>query len=144
MNVANFIFRLLHIHNLLTLSVLTSLRSPYTPFASRAHLLVDCDNTSTDYIDFSVDCAHSSKDYANIHDDRTNIIANSSNTFDISSLNRYIPNPAQLQLLLIYKLKIKIVFTVGSVICFLSSSFFICGFYISHLSSSSFVLEFTF
>jgi hypothetical protein len=44
-----------------------------------------------------------------------------------------------LQLLLIYKLKIKIVLTTRSVICSLFSSFFICGFCISHPSSSSFV-----
>jgi hypothetical protein len=80
MNVAIFIFRLLHIRNLPTLFVLIPLHSPYTPFANYAHLFVDCLNTFGDYIDFSVDCAHNNDDYANTPYDRTNIVANSSNT----------------------------------------------------------------
>jgi hypothetical protein len=122
MNVADFIFRLLQINNLPTLSILTPLRLPYTPYADYAHL---------------------SHDYENIIGDCTDSYADSANMLDISSLDLYIPNPTLLQLLLICKSKIKIVFIVGFVIYSLSSSFFIYGFCISHSSSSSFVLEFT-
>jgi len=47
---------------------------------------------------------------------------------DTSFVNFYIPNLVLLQLLLICKLKIRNMFTFGSMICFLSSSFFICRF----------------
>jgi hypothetical protein len=100
MNVANFIFRLLHIRNLLTLFILTPFCSPYTPFTDYAHLSIECENTSGNYIDFSPDYAHSFNDCANTCDDRANIVADSTNMLDISSLDLCIPNHALLQLLL--------------------------------------------
>jgi hypothetical protein len=130
MNVANFIFQLLHIHNLPTLYVLTPFCLPCTPFVDYAHLTTKCENTYGDCIDFFVNCA-------NTHDDQTNTIIVLADTPNISSLDIYIPNLAPLQLLLIYRSKIKNVFTIGSMIYFLFSSFFICGFCISHLSLSS-------
>jgi len=76
MNVVNFIFQLFHIHNLLTLVVLTPLHFPYTPSTDYAHLsvdyvnsLVDCDNTYVDSIDFFIDCANKFDDYANMPND---------------------------------------------------------------------------
>ncbi len=53
MNVINFIFQLLHIHNLLTLVVLTPPCSPCTPFVDCAHLSANYDNAYADCIDFS-------------------------------------------------------------------------------------------
>jgi hypothetical protein len=142
-NVANFIFWLFHICNLFTLTILTPFCLPCTPFVNYTYLSVDCENTFVDYTVFSTNCAHNFKDCQNVLDDQTNITANLAYTHDISSLDQYIPNLALLQLLFIYRSKIKIMFIVRFVICSLSSSFFICGFYISHPSLSSFVLEFT-
>jgi hypothetical protein len=71
-----------------------------------------------------------------------NTITDSIDTPNISSLDLCIPNPTLLQLLFIYRLKIKTMFTIGSVIYSLSSSFSICGFYISHPSLSFSMLEF--
>jgi hypothetical protein len=141
-NITDFIFWLLHICNLLTLFVLTPLHSPCTPSTNCAHLSADCENTSIDYAYFSTNYAHNFDFCANTLDDQRNTAIDSADTPHISSLDLCIPNPILLQLLPICKLKIKIMFTVGSMIYYLSSSFFICGFCISHLSSSSFVLEF--
>jgi hypothetical protein len=69
MNIANFILQLLHICNVFTLSVLTPLHLPYTPYVDCAHLCADCENTSSDYIDFSADYAHNSNDCVNALDD---------------------------------------------------------------------------
>jgi len=80
MNLTNFIFWLLHIHNHPTLSILIPLHSPYTPF-------VDYKNTFSDYIDFFANCAHNSDDYANTPNDLANIVGDSINTPDISSIN---------------------------------------------------------
>jgi len=143
-NVADFIFWLLHIRNLLTLSLLTPLCLPCTPFVDCAHLSTDCDNTYGDYTNFFVDCAHNSDDCANTLNDWVNTAIDSTDTLDISSLHLCIPNCALLQLLFISKSKINTMFTIESMICFLSSTSFISGFYISHPSLSSFVLEFTF
>jgi hypothetical protein len=137
MNVTYFIFRLLHICNLLTLFVLTPLCLPCTPFVNCVHLFADYENTSGDYTNFSVDCAHNFDDYANVPNDWANTTVDSANTFDISSLDLSIPNPTLLQLLLIYRSKINIMFTARSIIYFSSSSFFIYGFCIWHSSLSS-------
>ncbi len=142
MNVADLMFQLLHIHNLLTLFVLTPLHSPYTPFIDYAHLSTNYENTFGDCTYFSINCAHNFDDYANTPNDRMNITVNSTDMPNISSLDLCIPNPTLLQLLFIYILKIKVVFTIGSMIYYLSSAFFIYGFYISHPSSSSSMSEF--
>jgi hypothetical protein len=68
-NVANFIFQLCHICNLLTLAILTPPCSLCTPSVDYAHLSTNCDNTSIDYIDFFVNCANNYNDCANIPDD---------------------------------------------------------------------------
>jgi hypothetical protein len=141
MNVAYFIFRLLHICNLPTLSIMTPLCSPCTPLVDYAYLFANYVNTSGDYTDFSTNCAHNSNDCANTLDDRVNV-ADSANMPDISSLDLNIPNLALLQLLFICKLKIKTMFTIESVIYSLFSTFFICGFCISHVSLSSFMSNF--
>jgi hypothetical protein len=112
MNNVNFIFRLLHIHNIFKIFVLIPLRSPCTPSVDCAHLFAYYENTFGDYIDFSIDCAHNSDDCVNSPDDRTNIVVDSTNTHNISSLDLCIPNLALLQLLLIYRAKIKIMFTL--------------------------------
>jgi hypothetical protein len=93
-------------------------------------------------IDFFANCAHNYDDYVNIPNDSVNTTTNLANMPNISSLNLCIPNPPLLQLLLICRLKIKIVFIVGSVIYSLSLAFFIYGFYISHPSLSSLVSKF--
>jgi hypothetical protein len=134
MNVINFIFRFFHIRNLLTLCVPTPFHSPCTPSIDYAHLSTNCENTFGDCIDLSHDYTL---------DDLVNTIVNSANMPDISFLDLYIPNPTILQLLLFYRSKIQIMFTIGSMIYSLFPTFFICGFCISHLSSSSFVLEVT-
>ncbi len=90
-----FIFQLLHILNLLTLVVLTSLHSPCTLFV--------------DYANKSDDCANTLNDWANNFVD-------SNDTLDILSLDFHIPNPSLLQLLLtdlliIYRSKINIMLT---------------------------------
>ncbi len=90
----------------------------------------------------SVDYAHNFNDCANILDDQMNTPIDSTNMSDISSLNLYILNPVVLQLLFICRSKIKIVFIARFVIHFLSSSFFIYGFYISHPSLSSSISKF--
>jgi hypothetical protein len=126
MNVTNFIFQLLHIHNLPTLSILTPFCLPYTPSIDCAHLSTEYENTSSHYTNLSPNCAHNSNDCVNILNDRTNIIVDSTDMLNLS-LNLC---------------KIKIVFTNRFVICSLLLTFFICGFYISHLSSSSYVSEF--
>jgi len=76
MNTTNFIFRSLHIFNLLTLVVLIPLHSPCTPFVDCAHLSTNCvnsytnrDNTFVDYTNFFVDYANKSNDCANTLDD---------------------------------------------------------------------------
>jgi hypothetical protein len=111
MNVTNFIFQLLHICNHPTLCVLTPLRSPYTPSA-------DYENTSNDYTDFLVDCAHNSYDYANTPNDQAKIVVDSADMHEISYVDFCIPNFALLQLLSIFRSKIKITFiatpTLGS------------------------------
>jgi hypothetical protein len=142
MNVANFIFRLLHIHNCPTLSVLIPLHLPCTPFVDYAHSFLDCENTFSDCINFSTDCAHNFDDCANTPNDRMNTTTDLADRLDISFVNFCIPNLALLQLLFFYRSKIKTVFTIGSMNISLFSSFFIYGFYIWHPSSSSFVSEF--
>jgi hypothetical protein len=77
---------------MLTLSVLTPLCPPCTPFVNYAHLLVDFENTSANYIDFSINCAHNFEDCANTPDDQTNIVVDSVDIPKISSLDYYIPN----------------------------------------------------
>jgi hypothetical protein len=141
-NVTNFIFRLLHIYNLLTLSILTPFHLPCTPFANYAHLSIDCENTSVDYTNFFVDCAHNFKNCVNTPNDWVNIAVDLACTPYIPSLDHCIPNMALLQLLFICRSKIKTMFIAGFMICYLSSSFFICGFCISHPSLSSFVSKF--
>jgi len=146
MDVANVIFQLLHISNLPSLVVLTPIHMPCTPFVDCAHLSADYVNSSTNYIDFSTNYANKSDNYTNIPNDSTNIITNLANISDISNL--WIPNPPLLQLLLmdlllICKSKINIVFTTRSLIYFSSLAFFICGFCISQSSSSSSVSKFS-
>jgi hypothetical protein len=121
MNIAEFIFRLLHIYNIPTLFVLTPFHSPFTRFADYAYLSPNYENTTGDCINSFADLA---------------------DTIDIS-IDLYIPNLALLQLLLICKSKVKIVFIVGSMICYVFSSFFLYDFYISHPSSSSSISKFT-
>jgi len=120
MNIVEFIFRLLDSYNIPTLSVLIPFHSAFTPFANYAYLSPNYENTISDYINSFVDLV-----------DTINI-----------SIDLYIPNLALLQLLLICKSKVKTVFIVGSMICYVFSSFFLCGFYISHPSSSSSVSKF--
>jgi len=81
MNIAEFIFQLLHIYNIRTLSILTPFHSPFTPFADYAYLFPNYKNTTSDYINSFVDLA---------------------NIIDIS-IDLYIPNLALLQLLFICK-----------------------------------------
>jgi hypothetical protein len=69
MNIADFIFQLLHIHNHPTFFVLIPLCSPYTPSINCAHLSTNYENTFGDYINFSTNYAHNSNDYANIPND---------------------------------------------------------------------------
>jgi hypothetical protein len=69
MNIADFIFRLLHIRNLLTLVVLTPTHLLYTPSANYTHLLAYYDNTFVDCIGFYVDYANKYDDCANMLDD---------------------------------------------------------------------------
>jgi hypothetical protein len=127
MNVTNFIFQLLHIHNLSTLSILTPLHSPYTRFVDCAHLSDDYENASSHYTNLSPDYAHNFNDYVNSFNDRANNIIDSIDTPNISSL---------------HLCKIKTMFTIMFVIYSLFSTFFICGFCISHPSSSSSMPEF--
>jgi hypothetical protein len=94
MDVANFIFRLLHIFNLPSLAILTPLHTPYTPSIDYAHLSTNCVNSYVDYIDFSIDCGNKSDDYVNMPNDWANIIIDSTNNFDILSSNIRIPNPS--------------------------------------------------
>jgi len=53
MNATNFIFQLVHIHNLPTLIVLIPLCLPCTPFANYVHPSTNYENTFGDCIDFS-------------------------------------------------------------------------------------------
>jgi hypothetical protein len=76
MNIAHFIFRLLHIRNLLTLFVLTPFCSPCTPFVDYAHLFAGCENTFGDYTDFSTNCAHISTNCENTYGEYTNFSTN--------------------------------------------------------------------
>jgi hypothetical protein len=92
MNFVDFIFRLFHIRNFPTLSILTPLCSPYTPSAKCAHLSTNYENKYGDYTNFSTDYAHNSNDFVNIFDDRVNTVIDSADMFDISSLNFCIPN----------------------------------------------------
>jgi hypothetical protein len=64
MNVANFIFQLLHIPNRLTLFILTPLHSPCTPSIDCAHLFANYENTFGASTNFSADYALNSYDYA--------------------------------------------------------------------------------
>ncbi len=96
MNVVDFVFRLLHIYNLPTSSVLIPLCSPYTPFDDYAHLFVDYENTSGDWTNFSTNYAHNYDDYANTFDDQMNNVVDSINTLDISFVDLCIPNLALL------------------------------------------------
>jgi hypothetical protein len=96
MNVANFIVRLLHIHNCLTLFELTTFHSPCTPSTNYAHLSADCENTFNDCTNFSADCALNFDDCANNFNDQENIIVNSADMLNISFVDFYIPNFALL------------------------------------------------
>jgi hypothetical protein len=94
MNTTNFIFQLLHIHNLPTLIVLIPLHSPCTPSIDFTHVFVDyvnsfydCDNIHANCTNFYANCANKSNDCANTFVDLTN-------THDRSSSNFYIPNPS--------------------------------------------------
>jgi hypothetical protein len=124
MNVVDFIFQLLHIHNLCTLIVLTPFHSPCTPSTNNcAHLFIDYVNSSIDCINTYVDCINLFAERGNKSDDCANTFVN---TLERLSLHLCIPNPSFLQLLfidllIIYKLKINIVLTVGSSIRFSSS-----------------------
>jgi hypothetical protein len=69
MNVAKFMFQLLHICNLLTISILTPLHSPCMLSTNYAHLFVDYENTSGYYTDFFINYAHNFNDYANTFND---------------------------------------------------------------------------
>ncbi len=68
MNIADFIFRLLHICNLPTL-VVTPTHLPCTPFANYTHLLAYYDNTFVDCTNFYVECANKYDDCVNMPDD---------------------------------------------------------------------------
>jgi len=103
---------------------------PYKPSTNYAHLSIDSENIFGDIIGFSVDYAHNFDDCVNTLNDEENIVVDSINMFNISFIDFSIPNPTLLPLLVICKLKIKTMFTIGSMICSLSSSFLICGFYI--------------
>jgi len=96
MNVADFIFWLLHILNLLTLIVLTPPHSSCTPFVDCAHLFVDCINSFVDCDNTSTDYANKSDDSTNIPNDWVNTSTNAMDTFNISSLDLCIPNPSLL------------------------------------------------
>jgi hypothetical protein len=128
MNVANFIFQLLHICNRPTLNVPTPLHSPCTPSIDYAHLSTNYENTFGNYTNFSIDYAHNFDDCANIPDDRENTTTDSVDMLNIPFVDFYISKPTLIQLLFFCRLKMKTMFTIESVICFLSSSFFICGF----------------
>ncbi len=92
MNFVDFIFRLFHIRNFPTLSILIPFRSPYTPSAKCAHLSTNYENTYGDCTNFSIDYAHNSNDCVNTLDDRVNTVVDSADMLDISSLNFCIPN----------------------------------------------------
>jgi len=117
MNVSNFIFWLLHIRNLPTL-LLTPLHLPCTSSTDYENIFGDC-------INLSIDNAHNFDDCVNTPENWTSTIVDLIDTPHITSLNLYIPTLAFLQLLLIYKSKIKIMFTTRSMICF---------FYLQHYS----------
>jgi len=115
-NITNFIFQLLHIHNTPTFYVLTPLRSHYTPFAKYAHFSIDYENTYSDCIDFFTNYAHNFDDCVNTPDDWANIATDLTNTPSISSIDFCIQNPTLLQLLFFYRQKIKTMFTTRSII----------------------------
>jgi hypothetical protein len=50
-------------------------------------LLIDYENTSINCTNLYVDYAHNYEDYANTFDNQTNIVVDSVDTLDISSLN---------------------------------------------------------
>jgi hypothetical protein len=77
-----------------------------------------------------MDCAQNFDDCANTPNDLMNVVVDLVDMPNISYVDFYIPNPTLLQLLLFSGSKIKTMFTAGFVICFLSSSFFMFGFYI--------------
>jgi hypothetical protein len=94
MDVIDLIFQLLHIFNLPSLVILTPPHSPYTPsidyvhfFVNRVNSYVDCDNTSTNYTDFFTDCGNTYVNYSNTPKDWVNIIVDSTETLEISSLD---------------------------------------------------------
>jgi hypothetical protein len=76
MNVANFIFWLLHIRNLCTLVVLTPPYLPCTPFVDYTHLSIDHVNSSANYDNTYVNCIDFSIDLANKYDDCVNTLNN--------------------------------------------------------------------
>jgi hypothetical protein len=129
MNVVDFIFRLLHIRTRPILSVLTPLCLPYTCFTNYAHLSIDYESTFGECTYFFANFAHNFDDCANIPYNLMNIVIDLVHTLDKSYVDFYMPNFVLLQLLFLWRSKINTKFTVGSVICSLFSSFFICGFY---------------
>jgi hypothetical protein len=142
MNVADFIFRLLQICNLLTLFVLIPLHSPCTASIDCAHFSIDCESTYGDYIDFCWLCPQlwwlgeyswwPSKYSCWFSWYAWHII--------FKSLH---PKSRTFVIIVHLQIEKKIVFIARFVICFLSSSIFIYGFCISHPSSSSSVSKFT-
>ncbi len=96
MNVANFIFRLLHICNLPTLVVLTPTHLPCTPSINYTHLSTYNDNTFVDCTNFYVDCANKYDDCVNMPNDWVKTIVDSIDTHDRSFSESYIPNPSLL------------------------------------------------
>jgi hypothetical protein len=112
MNATDFIFRLLHIHNLPTLVVLIPPHLPCTPFVDYAHFSANYVNSFIDYENTSVDCANNFDDCDNTFDDWANTLVDLACTLNIPSLDFYIPNPSLLQLLFtnllfMWRLKIK-------------------------------------
>jgi hypothetical protein len=102
MNTTNFIFRLLHIHNLLTLVVLTPPRLPYTP--------------SADYVSSSANYTNFSTNYANKSNDCVNIYVDSADTHDRSSLDLCIPNPS---LMYLFFTNLLVIIDQKSILCWL-------------------------
>jgi hypothetical protein len=94
----DFIFRLLHISNLHSLVVLTPPCTPYTPFADYAHLSTNYVNSSSNCENTYINCIDISTDYGSKFYDRANTTVDLANTFNISSLDLWIPNPSLCQL----------------------------------------------
>jgi hypothetical protein len=124
------------------ITVLSPLRSLYTPSAHCVDSSPDYSNTSVNCIDFFVDCANKSDDCVNALDDWTNTSVDSSDTLDNSSWHVCFPNPSLMQLFLTDSLvicgsAINIMLTARSSICSSSSLLRIYGFYMSQASSST-------